>query len=58
MRLRPPLANGGHCFVMLSPHVWWCIGCHRAVPTWALTEGFVTTLLGRWCPDLFDALDP
>jgi len=61
LEMRPPLLDGGHCFVALGPppaEVWWCVGCYRAVPTWALTEGFVTTLLDRWCPALFRQLGP
>jgi len=60
LEMRPPLLNGGHCFVPLGPdaEVWWCVGCYRAVPAWALTEGFVTTLIGRWCPALFRQLPP
>lgn len=58
--LRPPLYNGGHTFVMLDEAgaVWWCVGCYRPLPRWALDEGFVTTLLGRWCPALFRAIGP
>jgi len=70
LSMRPPLADGGHCFVRLDydigrrssttdvADVWWCIGCYRAVPGWALAEGFATTLLGRWCPALFRQLGP
>lgn len=58
LAMRPPLANGGHCLIPLDGDVWWCVGCHRALPGWALAEGFVTTLLGRWCPSLFRSLVP
>jgi len=69
LEMRPPLLDGGHCFVRLDCNidggdppsdvavdVWWCVGCYRAVPGWALAEGFVTTFLDRWCPSLFRQL--
>jgi hypothetical protein len=56
--MRPPLWNGGHCFIFLSDEVEWCVGCCRALPSWAITEGFTAVFLDRWCPDLFKALPP
>lgn len=41
-----------------GPPLWRCTGCHGIVPHWALTEGYATTLLGRWCPTLLRALEP
>ena len=74
MAMKPPLYNGGHCFIALRPvahegqlfdtgvwsdtKTWWCLGCHQACPTWAIKEGYVTTLLGRWCPRLLRAIGP
>ena len=56
LALRPPLANGGHCFVITSEGWWQCIGCYFVCPTWVLREGYVTTFAGRYCPALFRAL--
>lgn len=47
---------GGHTFVLLGDHTAYCVGCHGAVPRWAIAEGFETTLLARWCPALFKEL--
>lgn len=62
--MRPPLAYGGHCFVLICDggdherDVLWCAGCQQACPTWAAQEGFATTLLGRWCVGMFKMLEP
>jgi hypothetical protein len=61
----PQLYNGGHGFALLEPlggyqgpQLWRCCGCHGIVPRWALDEGYVKTLLGRWCRALLPALEP
>jgi hypothetical protein len=56
LALRPPLAYGGHAFVLLGEATLYCVGCFSAVPRWAVAEGFESTLLARWCPALFLAL--
>lgn len=59
LAMRPPLHNGGHTLVPIGDTSWWwCPFCHQGCPRWALTEGYVTTLLGRWCIGLFKMLGP
>lgn len=56
LALRPPLLNGGHCFVIVDDGWWQCVGCYFVCPTWVLTEGYVTTHAGRYCRALFKSL--
>jgi hypothetical protein len=65
MSFRPPLAHGGHCWLLAGQRrdVPWagvatCVDCFVTVPFWALREGFWMTLAGRWCPGQLAALQP
>ena len=58
LTLRPPLAFGGHCWVVLDGDPWLerCLGCHAVLPVWMVSEGYWATEAGRWCPDFLAAL--
>lgn len=58
LRLRPPLALGGHTFRVHGDYET-CLGCHVTLPAWAVAENLGHHFgLARWCPALFRALPP
>lgn len=61
LRYRPPLANGGHSFVLIvessayprlwdppydGPPLWRCVHCYGIVPEWAIRERFLRPCTG------------
>jgi len=59
LALRPPLALGGHTFVLVDGWVPGerCVRCHVWLPRWAVNEGLWSQFgLARLCPDLLLAL--
>jgi hypothetical protein len=61
LRLRPPIALGGHTFDIYwgDDDMTWerCLDCHVCIPAWAVKEGMWSQFgLARWCPGMFAAL--